>query len=78
MKAYSAFNKAVFQDGQISLLNKYLMSVAVALTTQCSYCIEIHKARRAGATDARLAETAVVAAAMRAGAAFAHASFLFG
>ncbi len=79
MKAWSAFNKAVFQEGEISRLNKYLMSVAVALTTQCPYCIEIHtqEARRAGATDKQLAETAGVAALMRAGGAFAHAAHLF-
>ena len=79
MKAFSALNKAAFQDGEVSALNKQLMAVAVALTTQCPYCIEIHnqQARKAGATDAQLAETAVVAAAMRAGAAIAHAAHLF-
>jgi len=53
--------------------------VAVALTTQCPYCIELHvkSARDARATDQMLAETATVAAAMRAGAAITHASHLF-
>ena len=79
MKAYYAFTKAVFQDGEVSVLNKQLMAVAVALTTQCSYCIEIHtqEARRAGATDAQLAETAAVAAAMRGSAGMAHALLMF-
>jgi AhpD family alkylhydroperoxidase len=80
MKAFWAFDKTAFQEGEISVLNKQLMAVAVALTTQCPYCIEIHtqEARKAGATDAQLAETAVVAAAMRAGAAITHAAHLFG
>jgi AhpD family alkylhydroperoxidase len=80
MKAFSAFSKAVFKDGEVSLVNKQLMAVAVALTTQCPYCIEVHtkEARNAGATDAQLAETALVAVAMRAGAAVAHAAHLFG
>src|SRR6516225_7229932 len=79
MKAFWTFDKAAFQDGEVSVLNKQLMAVAVALTTQCPYYIEIHtqEARRAGATDAQLAETAVVAAAMRAGAVIAHAAHLF-
>jgi len=79
MKAYDAFTKAVFHDGEVSVMNKQ-MAVAVALTTQCLYCIEVHtqEARRAGATDPQLAETAVVAAAMRGSAAMAHATFLFG
>jgi AhpD family alkylhydroperoxidase len=80
MKAFWAFDKAVFQEGAVSGLNKQLMAVAVALTTQCPYCIEIHtqEARKAGATDAQLAETAVVAAAIRAGGAITHAAHLFG
>ena len=60
-------------------LQKQLMAVAVALTTQCPYCIDIHlkAAREAGATDQMLGETATVAAAMRAGAAITHATHLF-
>ena len=79
MKAFWAFDKAAFTPGSLDALQKQLMAVAVALTTQCPYCIELHlrAARKAGATDAMFAETAAVAAAMRAGAAITHASHLF-
>lgn len=79
MKAFWAFDKAVFKDGAISGLNKQLIAVAVALTTQCVYCMEIHtkEARDAGATDAQLAEAATVAAAIRAGGAITHATHMF-
>ena len=79
MKAFWAFDKAAFARGAIDALNKQLMAVAVALTTQCPYCIALHvkSARDAGATDQMLAETATVAAAMRAGAAITHATHLF-
>jgi AhpD family alkylhydroperoxidase len=79
MKAFWAFDKEAFQPGVIDVLHKQLMAVAVALTTQCPYCIELHlrAARKEGATDQMLAETAVVAAAMRAGAAVTHSSHLF-
>jgi AhpD family alkylhydroperoxidase len=79
MQAFWAFDKAAFKAGTIDELHKQLMAVAVALTTQCPYCIELHvrAARKAGATDAMLAETTTVAAAMRAGAAVTHASHLF-
>src|ERR1700751_2679299 len=79
MQAFWAFDKAAFAPGAIDLLNKQLMAVAVALTTQCPYCIELHvkSARDAGATDEMLAETVTVAAAMRAGAAIPHATHLF-
>ena len=79
MKAFWAFDKEAFKAGAIDVLHKQLMAVAVALTTQCPYCIELHvrAARQAGATDQMLAETAAVAAAMRAGAAITHATHLF-
>ena len=79
MKAFWAFDKETFKAGAIDALHKQLMAVAVALTTQCPYCIELHvrAARQAGATDQMMAETAAVAAAMRAGGAITHASHLF-
>ncbi len=79
MKAFWAFDKAVFAEGALTAREKQLMAVAVALTTQCPYCIELHTkaAREAGANDAQLAEAALVAAALRAGGAVTHASHLF-
>ncbi|HEV7777384.1 MAG TPA: carboxymuconolactone decarboxylase family protein [Luteibacter sp.] len=80
MKAFWAFDKAAFTAGALTVREKQLMAVAVALTTQCPYCIAIHNkaARDAGATDAELAETALVAAAIRAGGAITHATHLYG
>jgi AhpD family alkylhydroperoxidase len=65
-------------DGAVPKKYKELMAVAVALTTQCVYCIEIHRrqALEAGATDAELTETIHVAAALRAGAAITHGTHL--
>jgi len=73
-KAFVAFDEAVVRGGVIPLKYKELIAIAVALTTQCPYCIEIHsrKARAAGATDQELAETTLVAAALRAGGAMTH------
>lgn len=80
MKAFWVFDHAAFADGALSVKQKQIVAVAVALTTQCPYCIELHNkaARDAGATDAELAEAAIVAAAMRAGGAMTHATHLFG
>ncbi len=76
MKAFWAFDKAAVADGAIPVKYKELIAVAVALTTQCPYCIAIHSdnARKAGATDAELVEAAMVAASLRAGAAVTHAT----
>src|ERR1051326_2991383 len=58
MKAFWAFDKAAVADGAIPVKYKELIAVAVALTTQCPYCIEIHSAnaRKAGASEAEIAE----------------------
>jgi len=76
LKAFWAFDKAAVAEGAIPVKYKELIAVAVALTTQCPYCIDIHSgnARNAGATDIELAEAAMVAAALRAGAAVTHAT----
>jgi AhpD family alkylhydroperoxidase len=80
MSAFQAFDAAVFKEGALSVKVKELIAVAVALTTQCPYCIEIHakKAKAAGCTDAEIAEASFVAAALRAGGAVTHATHAIG
>lgn len=75
-RAFLEFDRTALKAGAIPAKYKELMAVAVALTTQCPYCIEIHakKAKAAGATEEELAETGLVAAALRAGAAMTHAT----
>jgi AhpD family alkylhydroperoxidase len=79
MKAFWAFDKAALTAGVIPVKYKELMAVAVALTTQCPYCIQIHagRAREAGATEQEMAEVVTAAAALRAGAAITHGSHAF-
>ena len=76
MKAFWVFDKAAVAEGAIPVKYKELIALAVALTTQCPYCIDIHSvnARKAGATDAEITEAAMVAAALRAGGAVTHAT----
>jgi AhpD family alkylhydroperoxidase len=61
-------------DGVIPEKYRELMSIAVALTTQCSYCIDAHtkNAVKAGASREEIAETVFIASALRAGAAVGH------
>jgi AhpD family alkylhydroperoxidase len=74
IKAFWAFDKAAMAAGAIPVKYKELMALAVAFTTQCPYCIEIHagKARDAGASDQEISEVVAVSAALRAGAAITH------
>jgi AhpD family alkylhydroperoxidase len=73
-EGFLAFDKAVMADGAIPTKTKELIAIAVAMTTQCPYCIEIHtkKAKAAGCSEKEIAEAVMVAAALRAGAAITH------
>jgi AhpD family alkylhydroperoxidase len=73
-QGFVAFDAAALADGSIPVKFKELMAVAVALTTQCPYCIALHaeRAKKAGATEQDLAETTLVTAALRAGGAMTH------
>ena len=79
MSAFQAWDKAALADGAIPKKYKELMAIAVALTTQCPYCIDIHRhqAIKAGVTETELAEAVHVAAALRAGGAITHGTHLF-
>ena len=61
-------------DGAIPRKYRELIALAVACTTQCPYCLDVHArhARTAGATRAEIAETALITAALGAGAAVTH------
>lgn len=61
-------------DGVIPEKYRELISIAVALTTQCAYCIDAHtkNAVKAGASREEIAETVFIAAALKAGAAVGH------
>lgn len=73
-QGFLAWDKAVMADGAIPAKTKELIAIAVAMTTQCPYCIEIHgkRAKSAGCTEAEIAEAVMVAAALRAGGAITH------
>jgi AhpD family alkylhydroperoxidase len=79
-QSFLAFDKAALSEGALSKKHKELIAVAVALATQCPYCIEVHAkaARKAGATDQELAEAALVSAAIKAGGAITHATHFVG
>src|SRR3982074_1338577 len=73
-QGFVAFDKAAMADGAIPARTKELIALAVAMTTQCPYCIEIHnkRAKAAGCSDAEVAEAVLVAVALRAGGAITH------
>src|ERR1700682_2388592 len=60
--------------GAIPRKYRELTARAVACTTQCPYCLDVHSraAKRAGATREEVVEAALLAAALRAGAGVKH------
>jgi AhpD family alkylhydroperoxidase len=74
-KAWLALDQIVArEDSAIPRKFRELIAVAVACTTQCPYCIEVHTkaARTAGATREEIVESSLLAAALRAGGAATH------
>ena len=74
-KAFLAFDHITKrEDGSIPLKTREFIALAVALTTQCAYCLDVHTrgAKLAGATQEELAELISIAAAVRAGATMGH------
>ena len=73
---FKEFSREVFSDGALPEKTKQLIAVAVAHVTQCPYCIKGHAraARNCGVSDEEIMEAIWVAAEMRAGAAYAHAT----
>jgi len=80
IEGFKALDTAALSEGAIPKKYKELMAIAVALTTQCGYCLEVHRkaALAAGATEQEFAETVFVATALRAGAALTHGTHLVG
>ena len=74
-KGFVALDAIVGREGG-AIPKKYreLIALAVACTTQCPYCLDVHTrgAKRAGASREEVTEAALLAASLRAGAAVTH------
>lgn len=76
IEPWRKFSRSVFKEGALDEKTKQLIAVAVSHVTQCPYCIKSHtaEAMKKGATKEQIMEAIWVAAEMRAGAAYAHAT----
>jgi AhpD family alkylhydroperoxidase len=74
-KGFVELDSIVGRDGgEIPRKYRELIALGVACTTQCPYCLDVHAraAKKAGASREELVETAMITAALRAGAAATH------
>ncbi len=77
--AFLALKRAAERaDGVLPVKTRELISVAVALSLQCAYCIDVHTkaAKGAGVTPEEMAEVVFITAAIQAGAAVGHGQMI--
>ncbi|SAI33199.1 carboxymuconolactone decarboxylase [Bordetella ansorpii] len=74
VQAYRGLNEALGQGKALDAKTRELIALAVAVTTRCDGCISSHSAaaRKAGATEAEVAEALGTAIALNAGAAYVY------
>ncbi|MVW72733.1 carboxymuconolactone decarboxylase family protein [Bordetella sp. 15P40C-2] len=74
--AYRGLNEAVNGGSVLDAKTRELIALAVAVTTRCDGCISSHAAaaRKAGVTEAELAEALGTAIALNAGAAYVYST----
>lgn len=76
VRGYGALSTAGQKTGQLDARTRELIAVAVAISLRCDGCITVHTdaARKAGATEAELAEALGVAVSINAGAAIVYST----
>ncbi|QJP08285.1 carboxymuconolactone decarboxylase family protein [Pseudomonas multiresinivorans] len=72
--AYQALEAAAADGDALDAKTRELIAIAVAITTRCDGCIGVHAeaARKAGATEAEIAQTLATAISLNAGAAYIY------
>lgn len=73
-KAFVSFDQKALSAGQLTAKLKELIAIAVAHTTGCPYCIEVHvkQAKSLDTSKEEMGEAIMVATALKAGSALAH------
>jgi len=74
LEAYQSLGSAASQDQALDAKTRELIAVAVAISLRCDGCIGTHTeaARKAGATEAELAQALATAIQVNAGAAYVY------
>jgi len=74
LSAYTALGDAAANTGPLDAKTRELIAIAVGVTTRCDGCIGAHTeaARKAGATEAEIAQTLATAIAINAGTAYVY------
>ncbi|MGK9185332.1 carboxymuconolactone decarboxylase family protein [Priestia filamentosa] len=73
-RAFVTFDQKALAEGHLTSKLKELIAVAVAHTTGCPYCIDLHvkQVKKQEASKEEMSEAIMVATALKAGSAMAH------
>ena len=73
-KAFAQFDELALSEGKLTKELKELIAIAVAHTTGCPYCIEVHvkNGKSQDISKEEMSEAILVATALKAGSALAH------
>ena len=77
--AFKNFMGEAVKESVLSLKTKELITVALAVASQCTFCISLHvkKASEAGASKAEIIEAAMVAGLIGGGPAVGYIKYVF-
>ncbi|EME51532.1 alkylhydroperoxidase-like protein [Rhodococcus ruber BKS 20-38] len=78
-RGYGQIQQAVMKDGKLSVKEKELMALAIAVATHCEGCIYVHAKNVAahGASEEEVAETLSVCVQMQGGPGVVYAAKAF-
>ncbi len=78
LQHYENFKKALYQGNNLTIKEKCLIALAIAIVKQCKYCIAIHlkEAIEAGATDGEIFEACGISILMGGGPALGYSTFV--
>jgi len=74
LKGFSSLHQAAMKPGELSLVEKELIAIAIGLASRCENCIYAHvkAATNAGATRQQILETGAVAVLMAGGPTYTY------
>jgi AhpD family alkylhydroperoxidase len=77
-RAFGDLNRSVLADGKLSHKTKEIIAVALSLASSCEWCITYHtvEARKSGASDDEILESAFIAVLMAGSPALMHMNIL--
>jgi AhpD family alkylhydroperoxidase len=79
MSFYNLHDTIVIKEGKLSIKEKELIALGIAIAARCEYCIYFHTAAalESGATEQEILEAATVAIYMGGGPAFSYIKYVF-